>query len=285
MRPLVDGETVLVILDRKRFLMRLQAGQLQHTHHGLIRHDEVIGQAPGKGLATHLGVPLVVLRPSLYDIIMSIERITQIVYPKEIGYILLKLNVGPGRVIVEGGTGSGALTVAMAHAVKPSGHVYTYEQREDMLRVATRNLANAGLLDWVELKHRDISDGFDERDADAVFLDVREPWQYLPQVWTTLTEGGFFGSIVPTTNQVSDLIAGLEANHFADIEVCEILLRPYKPVAERLRPADRMVAHTGYLVFARRLERPVPLADTESQAPELATQEREDSTLWARSAG
>jgi len=268
MRTFVPGESVLVLLGRKRFLMRLQAGLLQHTHHGLIRHDEVIGQAPGKGLTTHLGYPLVVLRPSLYDIIMSIERISQIVYPKEIGYILLKLNVGPGSQIVEGGTGSGALTVAMAHTVRQTGRVYTYEQRDDMLRVARRNLVDSGLLDWVELKQRDIAEGFDERDVDAVFLDVRTPWLYLQQAWEALAEGGFFGAIVPTANQVSDLIAGLENGHFTDIEVCEILLRTYKPVAERLRPADRMVAHTGYLIFARRLEKPVPVGDEESEGSE-----------------
>lgn len=258
MRVFCAGETTLVLLDRKRFLMRLQAGQLQHTHHGLIRHDDVIGQVAGKQLSTHLGYPLVVLRPSLHDIIMSIERISQIVYPKEMGYILLKLDVGPGSRIIEGGTGSGALTIGMAHTVRPAGRVYTYEQRDDMLRVARKNLADAGLLDWVELKQRDIAAGFDEREIDAVFLDVREPWLYLPQTWEALAEGGFFGAIVPTANQVSDLVAGLEQGHFIDIEVCEIFLRPYKPVPARLRPADRMVAHTGYLVFARRLEKPAP---------------------------
>jgi tRNA (adenine57-N1/adenine58-N1)-methyltransferase len=252
-RVFTHGEVALIVLGRQRFLMRLQAGEVQHTHRGLIRHDDLIGQVPGQRVTTHLGDPFVALSPSLHDIIMSIQRRSQIVYPKEIGYILLKLNVGPGSHIVECGTGSGALTIALAHAVRPSGRVYSYEQREDMLRTATKNLANAGLLDWVELKQRDAAAGFDEREADALFLDVRTPWQYLPQVWEALVEGGFFGAIVPTTNQVSELIAGLEQQGFHDIEVCEILLRPYKPVAERLRPTDRMSAHTGYLIFARRL--------------------------------
>jgi tRNA (adenine57-N1/adenine58-N1)-methyltransferase len=266
MRALCAGESVLVLLGSKRFLMPLQVGILQHTHHGLIRHDDVIGHAPGTKLATHLGYPVIVLRPSLYDIIMSLERISQIVYPKEIGYILIKLSVGPGSRIVEAGTGSGALTAAIAHAVRPTGRVYSYDQRDDMLRVATRNLTNAALIEWAELKQRDIAEGFDERDADALFLDVREPWLYLQQAWSALAEGGFFGSIVPTTNQVSDLIAGLGAAHFTDVEVCEILLRSYKPVPARLRPVDRMVAHTGYLVFARRLEKPVVAVTEDVQA-------------------
>lgn len=244
---------MLVVLGRKRFLMRLLAGEVQHTHRGLIPHDSLIGEVPGKAMTTHLGDPFVALPPSLHDIIMSIQRRSQIVYPKEIGYILLKLNVGPGTRIVECGTGSGALTIALAHTVRPNGRVYSYEQREDMLDTAARNLTNAGLLDWVELKHRDIAKGLDEHDVDALFLDVRTPWLYVQEAWKALVEGGFFGAIVPTANQVSELIKGLEEQGFHDIEVCEILLRPYKTVAERLRPTDRMVAHTGYLIFARRL--------------------------------
>ena len=275
-RVFLEGDVVLVVLGRKRFLMRLQAGEVQHTHRGLIHHDDLIGEVPGKPLTTHLGDPFVALPPSLHDIIMSIQRRSQIVYPKEIGYILLKLNVGSGSRIVECGTGSGALTIALAHAVRPDGRVYSYEQREDMLRVAAKNLANAGLLEQVELKQRDIAEGFDERDADGLFLDVRMPWMYLQQAWDALVEGGFFGAIVPTANQISDLIEGLDEHGFHDIEVCEILLRFYKPVAARLRPMDRMVAHTGYLIFARRLAVAVP-PGVEGMEDEAA--EEDDSAM------
>ncbi len=254
MRTLADGQTVMILLGRKRFLVRLRAGEVQHTHRGLIHHDGVIGQPPGIRLSTHLGYPFVALIPSLHDVIMSIRRISQIVYPKEIGYILLKLNVGPGNRIVECGTGSGALTIALAHSVRPDGRVYSYDKRDDMLRVASQNLANAGMQDVVVLRQRDVThDGFDERGVDALFLDVRRPWLYLSHAWQALAEGGFFGALVPTTNQVSQLVAGLEEQSFHDIEVCELLLRAYKAVPERLRPTDRMVAHTGYLIFARRL--------------------------------
>jgi len=144
----------MILFGRKRFLVRLRQDEVQHTHKGLIPHADIIGQPSGTRLATHLGDHYVALLPSLHDIIMSIQRISQIVYPKEIGYILLKLNVGAGSRVIECGTGSGAMTIALAHAVRPEGRVYTYERRADMMRVAAKNLANAGLEDWVDLKER-----------------------------------------------------------------------------------------------------------------------------------
>ncbi len=125
-----------------------------------------------------------------------------------------------------------------------------------MQEMARKNLERAGGLDAVEMKQRDIRDGFDERNADALFLDVREPWLFLLQAHAALKGGGFFGSLVPTANQLSDLLQEMETEGgWADIEVVEILTRHYKPVAERLRPEDRMIAHTGYLLFARAVAR------------------------------
>jgi tRNA (adenine57-N1/adenine58-N1)-methyltransferase len=172
-------------------------------------------------------------------------------FPKDIGYALLKLNAGRGKRIVEAGTGSGAMAIALAHSVCPDGRVYSYEAREDMLNLACKNLELHGLLPYVELKQRDIREGFGERDVDACFLDVREPWEYLEQVRQAVKPGGFFGALVPTTNQVIDILHGLQRCGFGAVEVEELLLRPYKPVPGRMRPVDRMVAHTGYLIFAR----------------------------------
>jgi len=140
--------------------------------------------------------------------------------------------------------------------VMPTGRVYTYEEREKMSNLARRNLGQVGLLEAVDLKVRDIGLGFDEREVDALFLDVREPWLHLEPARAAMKSGGFFGSLLPTTNQVSELLAGLESHGFADLEVQELLLRNYKPVAARLRPSDRMVAHTGFLVFARKVTIP-----------------------------
>ena len=248
-----NGLVLLISRDGKRYLLRLRAGDRFHTHRGIIEHDALIGAPLGREVASHLGQSFLVLQPSLHDLLMNLKRASQIVYPKDIGQILLKLDVGPGKRIIEAGTGSGALTVALAHGVQPDGTVYSHEVREDMLAIARRNLETVGLAGRVQFIQRDIAEGFAATDADSLFLDVREPWDYLTQACAAMRDGGFFGAIVPTTNQVSWLLAEMERHPLMSIEVMEILLREYKPVPARLRPQDRMVAHTGFLIFARKV--------------------------------
>lgn len=158
-----------------------------------------------------------------------------------------------GRRLRYNQSDSGALTTVLARYVSPDGRVYSYDVREDMQHLAAKNLRLAGLDHAVELKQRDIAAGFDENAVDAVFLDVRTPWEYLAQTAAALRGGGFFGAIVPTANQVIDLLGELKAGPWADIEVGELLLRVYKTVPGRLRPEDRLTPHTGYLIFARKI--------------------------------
>jgi len=254
-----ENDLVLLIgQDRKQFIIRLQAGGQLQTHRGYINHDDLLGRPLGREIRSHLGYSFILLEPSGFDLIRLLKRTTQIMYPKDIGYILLKLNIVPGSRVIEAGTGSGGLTLALARAVGREGRVFSYEARADILDLARKNLEALGLADGVDFRQRDIAKGFDERDADALFLDVRRPWLYLPQVLAALRDGGFFGALLPTTNQVSQLLAGLEEQMaFGYIEVEEILVRPYKAVPGRLRPVDRMVAHTGYLIFARKVSRDV----------------------------
>ncbi|HSB67178.1 MAG TPA: tRNA (adenine-N1)-methyltransferase [Anaerolineales bacterium] len=241
----------LISHSNKRFIFRLVPDGKFETHHGYLSHNELIGKPWGSRVMTHLGSPFVLLQPSLADILIETKRNTQIMYPKDIGFILVMMDIGPGKHIIEAGTGSGSFTTALAFTVGREGRVSSYESRSEFQHLAHKNLDRLGLADRVDFKLRDISEGFDEKNADAVFLDLPNPQDYILQAKEALKPGGFLGSILPTTNQVSTLLIALRRANFAFIEVCEVILRYYKAVADRLRPTDRMVAHTGYLIFAR----------------------------------
>ncbi len=247
-----DGDIAqLVGLSHKNFILHLKKGEELQTHRGIVSHDDLIGKQWGSIVFSHLGNPFYLLQPALGNLITATRRTTQILYPKDIGFIILSLGIGPGQHVVEAGTGSGAMTTALAYAVGPQGHITTYEKRPEMLNLARKNLAHLGLQDRVTFKLADIKNGFDEKDNLTLFMDIPNPEDFIPQVRDALIPGGFFGCIVPTTNQLMNLLPVLRQEDFAFIEICEIFLRYYKPVPNRLRPTDRMVAHTGYLVFAR----------------------------------
>ncbi len=247
-----NGELIqLVSPQGKKYIRKLDIQSELHTHDGKIAFKDIIDLEFGDSINTHLGVPYVVLKPTLYEIIKSIDRRTQIIYPKDIGYILLRLGIGPGTQVVEAGCGSGGLTTALAYMVGDNGRVYAFDRREDFVNLCKNNLKKVGLDVRVSFFLKDIESGFDVKDMDTGFLDVREPWNYIDQFASAVKNGSEVGFLVPTANQVIKLIKALEKGPYVDIDVVEILLRRYKAVAERFRPDDRMVAHTGFLIFAR----------------------------------
>lgn len=241
-------------LRHKHFIFNVTPGAEFGTHRGIIKHDDLIGQPWGSQVFSHMGSPFFLLQPSLADVLNELPRNTQILYPKDIGFLLITMGVGTGQRVLEAGTGSGSMSTALAFAVGPTGRVISYEQRPEMQNLARKNLQRLGLEERVELKLGNIADGLDETNVDAFFLDVPNPYDYIGQVRAALKPGGFFSSILPTYNQVEKLLYALRRHQFAFIEVCEVLLRHYKPEPSRLRPTDRMVAHTGFLIFARRID-------------------------------
>lgn len=244
----------LVGLRHKHFIVTLTEGAKFETHRGVLLHDDLIGKSWGTQVFSHLGAPFFLLQPSLADLLNDLPRTTQILYPKDIGFILVTMGVGPGKKVVEAGTGSGSMTIALAYSVGAEGRVFSYEIKPDAQNLAKKNLERVGLASRVDFKLRDIQGGFDETDADALFLDLPNPWDYTAQVRAALKPGGFLCSLLPTVNQVEQLLIALRREHFAFVEVCEILVRYYQAEPRRLRPTDRMVAHTGFLIFARRIE-------------------------------
>jgi tRNA (adenine57-N1/adenine58-N1)-methyltransferase catalytic subunit len=244
----------LVGLTHKHFIFILQPGGDFQSHRGVIKHDDLIGKPWGSQVFSHTGAPFFLLQPSMSDILNELPRNTQILYPKDIGYILIQMGISEGQTVLEAGTGSGSMTIAMATAVGPNGRIVSYEKTPDTQNLAKKNLQRIGLASRVDFKLRDIQEGFDETEADAFFLDVQNPYDYIQQVRATLKPGGFFGTLVPTYNQVEKVLYALKKYDFAFVEVCELLLRYYKTNPARLRPTDRMVAHTGYLIFGRKIE-------------------------------
>ena len=270
-----DGDLAqLVGLRHKHFIITLQEGAKLETHRGILQHDDLIGKPWGTQVFSHMGSPFFLLQPSLADLLIDLPRTTQILYPKDIGFILVTMGVGPGQRVMEAGTGSGSMTTALAYAVGPEGRVVSYEVKQDVQNLARKNLARFGLDPRVDFKLRDISEGFDETEADSFFLDVPNPYDYMMQIRSALKPGGFLCCLIPTFNQVEKTLYALRQNKFAFVEVCEILLRYFKPEPSRLRPTDRMVAHTGFLVFGRRIE---PIEDPRGKelAEELGLEHKE----------
>lgn len=251
-RPQFGDMILLLDPEGKRIVVRLTPKQRVDSHLGYISHETFLDYDYGTKIPTQLGEGFVMLEPATTDLLMKVSRATQILYPKDIAYLLLRMNIHPGMRVVEAGTGSGAMTMALARMVQPNGRVYSYEEREEHQENARKNIERVGLSEFIDFRIRDIRAGFDEHDADALFLDVREPWLFLAQAHAALKPGGHFGSFVPTVNQVIEILGELDRmSNWVQVQVTEILQRDYKTNAERLRPEDRMVGHTGYLLFAR----------------------------------
>ena len=251
------GDLILLIgTKQKYFIFPLVQGSTFQTHRGIVNHDELINQKWGSEVFSHKGSPFYIFQPGIDELIRTTKRNTQIMYAKDIGYSLLKLNIINGSKVIEAGTGSGSLTQVVAAVIGNEGHLFSYELRPEMQNLAKKNLERLGFEDRVTFIQKNIEDGFDQDNVDAIFLDLPNPYDYLGQVKRALAFGGFFGTILPTTNQILKLLVELRRQQFAFIEVSEIMLRHYQAEEAKFRPTDRMVAHTGYLIFARPISPP-----------------------------
>lgn len=259
--PLKYGEDVLLVEEGKgrTFLVRLEPGGEFHTHRGGIRHGAVAGLAEGSTVFTHTGHPFVVFRPLVGDRMFKVKRRTQIVYPKDAGWIVLALDLRPGARVLEMGTGSGAMTILLSQLVGPEGRVYTFDRNPGFLENALSNIARAGYADRVEAAVLTAGEPFPVRDADAAFLDLPSPWEAIPAAAEALAPGRPLALIVPTAEQLKESVRALCEAGFVRLETVELLERPILVrQREGVRPSERMTAFTGYLVSARKRLPSVP---------------------------
>lgn len=248
MKAIEDNQLILLIWRGRKYLKRIASDQSFHGKGGMLRYGDLIGKPYGIRIGEYD-----IFEPTIEDIVMyGLKRETQIVFPKESFYVAFRLSLKKGSKVLEVGTGSGATTYIFSHAVGPDGIVVSFEQEERHFRNAKRNIERYGEWDNVELHNEEFT-GYGGESFDAAFIDVREPWTVLEKVRRHLMPSAPVGMIVPTANQISEVLKELETG-YGDTEVLEILIRKYKTVSERVRPTDRMIAHTGYLVFTRKLE-------------------------------
>jgi tRNA (adenine57-N1/adenine58-N1)-methyltransferase len=254
-RPLEYGEAVLLWEEGKdrTFLITLEEGGEFHSHRGVIRHDDIAGRPEGTRVTSGTGHAFYAFRPRVPERMMKVRRRTQIVYPKDAGWLVLALDLFPGARVVEMGTGSGAFTILLAQLVGREGRVYTFDRREDFLENALANLERHGLRERVEAGVLEAGQPFPVDDVDAVFLDLPDPWLAIPPAYAALAPGRPIALIVPTAEQLKQAVGALEGAGFVAREAGELLERRILVrTREGVRPFERMVGFTGYLVSARK---------------------------------
>jgi tRNA (adenine57-N1/adenine58-N1)-methyltransferase len=254
-RVFEPGEHVLLVDNRRRRHLVVLAGGAQfHTHAGIVEHDDVIGHTDGVTVRTTRGARLTAWRPTLAEYVLEMPRGAQVIYPKDIGPILILADIFPGARILESGVGSGALTNALLRAVGPTGSVTGYEIRADFAQRAVQNVHGfLGADVPLDVQVRDVYEGIDERDIDRIILDLPEPWRVVKHASEALVPGGILLAYLPTILQVGRLREELVSAPFAMTETLEVLQRSWHVEGQSIRPDHRMVAHTGFLSVARRL--------------------------------
>jgi tRNA (adenine57-N1/adenine58-N1)-methyltransferase len=250
---IAEGDMVM-LLDSKgrRYLITLEEGKEFHSHAGYVAHDELIGVSEGSTVKSTRGATYIVLRPTLSDFVLKMPRGAQVIYPKDLGPLLMLADIGPGVRVLESGVGSGALSMAM---LRCGADIVGYELREDFAGRARANVAKflgPDVIERYRVELRDCYDGIDERTMDRVVLDLPEPWQVVPHAAEALRPGGLIVAYSPSILQVTQFRDALARFGFLLPETLEVMNRGWHIEGQAVRPDHRMVGHTGFLTVARR---------------------------------
>lgn len=251
-RPLVAGERVL-LLDRKsrRYLVTLRQGGEFHTHAGFVLHDDLLGAEEGVTARSTKGAAFLAVRPTLAEFVLGMPRGAQVIYPKDLGTILMVADIFPGARVLEAGVGSGALSMTLLRA---GASVVGYELRPEFARIAEANVADflgAESAGRYRVEERDVYSGIEEEGLDRIVLDLPEPWRVVKHAEVALRPGGIIVAYVPSITQVAQLRDTLASSAFGMAQSLEVLMRTWHVEGQAVRPDHRMVAHTGFLTSAR----------------------------------
>jgi len=250
-----DGAYVLFFYHAsKNWLTRVEKNKKFHTHIGIIDFDSILGLEYGSSVITSKQKKVYLMLPTIFDFVMKSERKTQIVYPKDLGYIAIRTGLKSGCIVLEIGTGSASLTTFFASLVGPSGHVFTYDINEEFMEIARKNLKKSGMENYVTMFKRDImTEGLERTDIDIAIIDLGDPWNVLQIVHKCLKNSGSVAVICPTMNQLEKTSKHMNEVGFMDIESTEIMIRNIEAREGKTRPSMRMIGHTTYLIFGRKI--------------------------------
>lgn len=251
-----EGDYVLIYIDERRvFMTRVEKGKRFESDKGALDLGKLVGLPYGVEVELSTGIKAFILKPLFYDFFIKYRRRTQVIYPKDLGFITFLSGISSGSRVLEAGVGTGFLTTTLAHIVKPNGKVYAYEIRREFYENALRNLQMSGLLEFVELRLGNVKNSESAlKDLDAAFLDLADPWNFIETVYKVVKPSAPTIFFVPTINQVEKTVLALRRHGgFIDIHAYEVMLREYQVKENATRPRPFMIGHTGYIVFARRV--------------------------------
>ncbi|MGC9106396.1 MAG: tRNA (adenine-N1)-methyltransferase [Thermoprotei archaeon] len=250
--PINEGDPAVIRLDPKRvYLVKVRKGKTFHTDKGYIDLGSLIGKEYGSVVSTSKGVKAEILRPTPYDIYFGLNRPSQVLYPKDIAYMIYSSGIRAGAKVLEAGTGSGFLALTLAYFLNGTGKVISYDVRKDMQEAARKNAEMLGFTN-VEFRLKDVREGFDETDADAVFLDMPDPWNAVEAAYNALKPSASLVVFVPTVNQIEKTALAMQSKGFVDVRAEELILREYQVKENAVRPRNIGVMHTGYIVRGRK---------------------------------
>ena len=256
MSKIKQGNYVLFFYsDSKKWLLKIKRKEQFHSHIGIIKHADAIGKEFGSRLITNKDKYVYLLDPSIHDYVMKMQHGTQIVYPKDFGYIAARTGLKSGQKVVEIGTGSGSLTTFVASIISPRGHIDTFDVEPKFMEVAKKNIEKAGISKYVTMNKQDLKKArkMPITDIDMVIIDLGDPWTVISQTRKMLKGSGLVVAICPTMNQLEKFSSALVSNEFTDIECTEHILRHIEAREGKTRHSYRGIGHTTYLAIARKV--------------------------------